>query len=171
MVISVVNICYLIFYTVFSKLHNIHVLFLLCLKLVSAILCNEELLFLMFIVMKRTENGQMENEWLNVFFISLKVPSFYWFPSLRMLVSFFTSFFVDLHSYTEYTEYSTLIIVIFSLFFPVTSHCWLIWNFFVHPTAMASMFIALFPFIHTRHWHKFIFLNESHVTIYNFQFY
>lgn len=133
----------------------------------------------MFIVMKRTENGQMENEWLNVFFISLKVLSFYWFPSLRMLVSFFTSFFVDLHSYTEYMEYNTLstlntihwVLSFFSLFFPVTSHCWLIWNFFIHPTAMASMFIAPFPFIHTRHWHKFIFLNKSHVTIYNFQFY
>lgn len=33
----------------------------------------------------------MENEQLNVFFISLKEPSFYWFPSLRMLVFFLLS--------------------------------------------------------------------------------
>lgn len=53
----------------------------------------------------------------------------------------------------------------FSLFFPVTSHYYFIGNFFIHPTAMASLFVALFPFIHTRQWHKFSFLNESHVAI------
>ena len=47
-------------------------------------------------VNKRSENDVMQNEQLNIFFISIKVLLFYWLPSLTILLFSFTSFFVDI---------------------------------------------------------------------------